>query len=300
METALIFSIQKFCIHDGPGIRTTIFFKGCPLTCRWCHNPESQSYKKEIMVNSDRCTLCGQCQIHCSQQAIQLLNDKMIYHADKCRYCETCVDCCSNNAREVAGKEYTVSELMAEIEKDRPFYEQSGGGVTLSGGEAMMQIDFVEELVKTCKEQGISVVVDTAGYAPRENFTRIVKFVDWFLYDIKLMDSQLHRKYTGKDNTLILENLQMLSDNGARINLRLPLIGSVNSDDVQINQVMDFISPLRLDAVNLLPYHDIGKGKYRQLNLAYCSEQFFTPSDERLSEIEAKFKQANYKVQIGG
>jgi pyruvate formate lyase activating enzyme len=300
MERALIFSIQKFCIHDGPGIRTTIFFKGCPLACQWCHNPESQSYGREIMVNPDRCTLCGRCQIHCSQQAIQLLNNKMIYHADHCRYCEKCVDYCSNNAREVAGQEYTVSRLMAEIEKDRPFYEQSGGGVTLSGGEAMIQIDFVEELIRACKERGISVAMDTSGYAPWQHFTRISKLVDLFLYDIKLMDSQLHRQYTGKDNGLILENLQALSDQGASINLRLPLIDGVNSTDIHINQVLNFISTLHLDSINLLPYHDIGKGKYDQLNRAYGFEQFFTPSAERLSEIETKFTQANYKVNIGG
>ncbi len=300
MESALIFSIQKFCIHDGPGIRTTIFFKGCPLSCQWCHNPESQSYGKEMMVNPDRCTLCGQCQLYCSQQAIQLVNNKLIYHADKCQYCGKCVERCSNNAREIAGQEYTVSELITEIEKDRPFYEQSGGGVTLSGGEAMIQIDFVEELIKACKERGISVVVDTSGYAPRENFMRIVGLVDLFLYDIKLMDSLLHHRYTGKDNELILENLLALSDQGAAINLRLPLIGGVNSDAVQINQVMNFISTLHLNSINLLPYHDIGKGKYRQLNRSDCSEQFFIPAADRLAEIATKFTQANYKVKIGG
>jgi pyruvate formate lyase activating enzyme len=300
METALIFNIQKFSIHDGPGIRTTIFFKGCPLTCRWCHNPESQSYGKEIMVNPDRCTRCGQCQKHCSQQAIALLNNKLIYDAQKCQFCEQCVDFCSNNARAIAGQECTVNELMVEIEKDRAFYEQSGGGVTLSGGEAMVQIDFVEKLAKSCKERGISVVVDTSGYAPWENFTRIIKYVDLFLYDIKLIDPELHRKYTGQDNGLILENLQALSKIGAQLNLRLPIIGGVNSDDQHINQVIEFISKLDFDSVNLLPYHDIGNSKYRQLNAEYCSEQFFTPSAERMAEIASKFQQENYQVKIGG
>jgi pyruvate formate lyase activating enzyme len=300
MKTALIVGIQKFCVHDGPGIRTTIFFKGCPLACRWCHNPESQSFTKEVLLNAALCTFCGQCQSHCSQQAIRVFDGKNVYDATKCNGCETCVVYCIHNAREIAGKKYSVNELIAEIEKDIPFYEQSGGGVTLSGGEVMSQIDFVEKLIQRCKECGISVVIDTCGYAPSENFMRIAKNVDLFLYDIKLVDAALHKKYTGQDNALILKNLQVLSDSGANINLRMPMIGNVNTEDVHISQMIHLIKDLSIHSINLLPYHDIAKGKYQKLDKHYDADRFFKPSDKRLEEIKARFEECNYKVQIGG
>jgi pyruvate formate lyase activating enzyme len=300
MSKALIFNIQKFSVHDGPGIRTTIFFKGCPLTCQWCHNPESQSYQKEILIDRERCSLCGRCKEHCSQQAIQMVNGKVLYNKNKCNYCESCVDYCYSNAREIAGQEYTVSELMIEIQKDKAFYEQSGGGVTLSGGEVMTQIGFVAELVEACKEQGISVVIDTCGYAPQESFLRIMENVDLFLYDIKIMDSNEHRQYMGQDNALILENLKLLSNKGATIQLRLPLIEGINTTDDHIQMIIDFISDLTIHSINLLPYHHMGKDKYKKLQMEYPLEQFSRPSEERLKEIQMMFIQKNYQVKIGG
>lgn len=300
MSKALIFNIQKFSVHDGPGIRTTIFFKGCPLTCQWCHNPESQSCQKEILIDTERCSLCGRCEEHCSQQAIQKINGKLLYDKEKCNHCEVCMDYCYNNAREIAGQEYTVPELMLEIQKDQAFYEQSGGGVTLSGGEVMMQIDFVAELVKACKEQGISVAIDTCGYASQESFLRIMEDVDLFLYDIKIMDTKEHRQYIGHDNALILENLKLLSDKGAVIQLRLPLIEGINTTDGHIQTIIDFISDLTIHSINLLPYHHMGKDKYKKLQMEYPLEQFSRPSEERLKEIQLMFIQKHYQVKIGG
>ncbi len=300
MSKALIFNIQKFSVHDGPGIRTTIFFKGCPLTCQWCHNPESQSCQKEILIDTERCSLCGRCEEHCSQQAIQKINGKLLYDKEKCNHCEVCMDYCYNNAREIAGQEYTVPELILEIQKDQAFYEQSGGGVTLSGGEVMMQIDFVAELVKACKERGISVVIDTCGYAPQESFLRIMKDVDLFLYDIKIMDTNEHRQYIGQDNALILENLKLLSNHGAVIQLRLPLIEGINTTDEHIQTIIDFISDLTIHSINLLPYHHMGKDKYKKLQMNYSLEQFSRPSEERLKEIQLMFIQKRYQVKIGG
>jgi pyruvate formate lyase activating enzyme len=300
MNTALIFSIQKFSIHDGPGIRTTIFFKGCPLSCQWCHNPESQSYHKEILINQEGCSLCGQCEIHCSRGAIQRNKDGIFHDESKCNACEVCMDHCVNNAREVAGKEYTVPELMREIIKDKAFYQESNGGVTLSGGECMVQIDFVQEVVQECKRQGISVAIDTCGYAPKESFLRIVEDVDLFLYDVKLLDSNLHQQYTGRDNSLILDNLKLLSHQGAVIYLRLPLIEGINTKDEHIQQVLDFIHDLTIDQVSLLPYHHMGKIKYKRLNLEYPFVNFSSPSEDRLIEIQSMFLQENYKVKIGG
>ncbi|SFM13631.1 trans-4-hydroxy-L-proline dehydratase activase [Pelosinus propionicus] len=298
MRKAVLFNIQKFSVHDGPGIRTTIFFKGCPLACQWCHNPESQSYQAEILIDRDRCTQCGECEKHCSQQAVWQKNHQLFYDAEKCNACEMCIDYCCNNAREIAGKEYTVQDVMQEIHKDKPFYEQSGGGVTLSGGEVMIQIDFIEELVKACKEQGITVAIDTCGYAPSDNFLRIIKYVDVFLYDIKLMDSGEHEHYTGRDNALILENLKLLSNHDAVIQLRLPLIEGINTKNEQIQDIIDFIADLNIHSINLLPYHHMGQGKYKKLNCPLPVLE--RPTDLRLEEIRSMFKQANYKVQIGG
>ena len=300
MQRTLIFNIQKFSIHDGPGIRTTVFFKGCPLACQWCHNPESQSYSKEIVIDLERCTGCGRCQSNCPEQAIEMMTGQLIGDSKVCVYCESCVDACYHNAREVIGKAYTVQELMTEIEKDRPFYEQSGGGVTLSGGEVMTHIDFVEELVKTCKKQGISVAIDTCGYAPQESFIRIAKYVDVFLYDLKCMDNALHQRYTGQNNDLILANLKLLSNCGANINLRLPLISGVNTEDRHIEQILDFIHNLTIHSINLLPYHNLAARKYQKINKEYTGQTFSAPSDERLEGICRRFKEANYNIKIGG
>lgn len=300
MKKAMIFNIQRFCIHDGPGIRTTVFFKGCPLRCLWCHNPESQSFGKEILFNAEKCAGCGQCRQRCPQGAIQATQGGWVQDHSKCISCENCIDFCVNNAREMAGREYTVHDVMAEIERDRPFYEQSGGGVTLSGGEAMCQIDFVAELVKTCKKRGISVAIDTCGYVPFESFERILGDVDVFLYDLKLMDPVLHEKYTGKDNRLILDNLQRLADRGANINLRIPLIEGVNTGHSHIIGILDFISGMKISSVNLLPYHDIGKAKYYRLYRDYPHLQLSTPSNEKLNEIKSLFEANHQRVKIGG
>lgn len=300
MQTATVFNIQKFCVHDGPGIRTTVFFKGCPLNCLWCHNPESQNFRQEILYNREKCTLCGQCQRRCPRGAIQIAGGNYQHDHTKCMLCEACVDFCLHNAREVAGRAYTVNQLITEIEKDRPFYEQSKGGVTLSGGEALCQIDFVEELVKSCKHRGIPVAVDTCGYVPFSNFERILQDVDIFLYDLKIMDPVLHEKNTGKDNRLILANLEKLIAMGAKIFLRLPLIEGINTSDDNIMGVINFIRDKRIEQVNLLPYHDIGRVKYLRLNRPYPQEQLVKPSNERLEEIKGLFEENKFKVKIGG
>ena len=300
MTNAMVFNIQKFCVHDGPGIRTTVFLKGCPLNCIWCHNPESQSYEKEMMFSKDKCTRCGICGKKCNNDAIRVTQTEVQNNKEKCNLCGECIDFCVNNAREIAGREYTVGELIKLIEKDRTFYEQSGGGVTFSGGEAMAQIDALEEIVKKCKERGLSVAIDTCGYAPFSSFERISDYVDLFLYDIKLMDTDLHKEYTGKGNGLIMENLVKLSERGANINLRLPLIQGINTDDKNIQSMIDFANSLRISLVNLLPYHDIARDKYSKLNRDYKQETMEKPSQERLEEIKKLFENNNFKVKIGG
>lgn len=300
MNKAMIFNIQKFCVHDGPGIRTTVFFKGCPLDCWWCHNPESQQFSREMLHNPGKCVNCGQCFRQCGQGAISIEAGTVGYDREKCVFCERCADFCLANAREIAGREYSVAELFREIAKDKPFYEQSGGGVTLSGGEALCQIDFVAELAAICKGNGIDVAIDTCGYVPFASFERLLEFTEVFLYDLKLMDPGLHKKYTGQDNGLILENLRKLSAAGAKINLRVPLIEGINTTEANINASIELIRDLNIAAVNLLPYHDIGESKYLRLNRAYLGKEFAAPSPEKLLEIQDMFAANRFSVKIGG
>lgn len=300
MNKAIVVNMQKYSVHDGPGIRTTVFFKGCPLNCMWCHNPETQSFKRQFMLDSEKCCGCGRCAAACPEKAILMQNENPFTDMNKCMRCGRCVDFCVNGARDIAGKEWTMQELMKEIEKDRMFYEQSGGGVTLSGGECMMQIDFLEELIERCNEKGISVVVDTCGHAPYESFQRIKDKVQLFLYDVKLVNSEKHRKYTGQDNSLILENLRRLVEDGAEIKLRIPLIQGINTDDENIRDTISLARELGLHNVNLLPYHDIGKGKYERLNRHYQEELMKVPSDETMQWIKGEFEKNGFHVKIGG
>lgn len=296
MTKAVIFNIQKFCVHDGPGIRTTVFFKGCPLSCGWCHNPESQKFEPELLVQPEKCGGCGLCQSHCPHGAATAGG----FLADRCTACGGCTDWCPGDARAVAGREYGMEELLAEIEKDAPFYEQSGGGVTLSGGEALCQIDFVERLVRACSQKGIHVAVDTCGQVPYEHFARVLDYTGLFLYDLKLADSARHERHTGRDNSLILANLKRLCDSGARVHLRLPLIEGVNADDTDIEGVMAAAKPLGIRTIALLPYHDIGRAKYQRLGREYPALSAASPPPERLEKIRRRFAANGFDVTIGG
>ena len=300
----LVFNIQKFSTHDGDGVRTTIFFKGCPLKCRWCHNPESQRYEKELIFHHNKCVVCGKCVVKCPQQANSIVDGKLVFDRDKCTACGVCTDWCIKEAREIAGKEYTVDELVKEAKKDQIFYEQSGGGVTLSGGEVMAQnIDYIEQLCKRLHREGISVFIDTSGYTKYENLKRLIPFADVFLYDIKAIDSEEHKDYIGVDNALILENLVKLSNDGAGIYARLPIIGKVNATDGYINSVIRFLEDnhVKVQQVNLLPYHDIGKGKYASLDRPYDEASMAKPDKELMEHFKAMFEEHGFtKVLIGG
>lgn len=303
MSNPLVINIQKCSIHDGPGIRTTIFFKGCPLECRWCHNPESQSYKKDVLYNEERCSKCQVCINKCPNSAISKNNGDIHTNREKCTHCETCLDYCTNNAREIVGKEYEVKEIVKEVYKDILFYDESGGGVTLSGGEVMTQdINYIENLLKQCKNKGINIVVDTCGYAKWDNYEKLLPYVDLFLYDIKLIDEDKHIAFTGKSNDLILDNLRKLSEHGANINIRIPVIEGVNSDidNIEIKRIIELLKPLNIKNVNLLPYHDIGKHKYEKLDMVYDGDNLARPTDEKLEEIKILFESNNFNTKIGG
>ena len=304
-ETPYIFNIQKFSTHDGDGVRTTIFFKGCPLRCMWCHNPESQHYYKELIFHQHKCTACGRCVVKCKQGANSIVDGKIVFDRSKCTACGVCTDWCITEARELAGKEYTVDALVKEAMKDKIFYEQSGGGVTLSGGEVMtsQHMDYVEEVCRKLHENGVSVFIDTSGYTDYENLKRILPYVDVFLYDIKVMDPEDHKKYIGVDNSLILENLKKLSDEGAGLYIRLPIIQQVNATDEHIESVIHFLKENNIHArqVNLLPYHDIGKGKYASLDMEYHDDEMSVPVSELMEHFKSMFVEQGFnKVNIGG
>ena len=257
---SLITSIQKYSIHDGDGIRTTVFFKGCQLRCVWCHNPETQSYKEQMLYDAERCTGCR--------------------------------------------REYSVDELVKELKKDEMFYEESGGGVTLSGGEVMTaDMDYVEELAKKLYRHGITVTIDTCGQAPYENFARILPYVDTFLYDIKTMDSQIHKKYMGAGNETILSNLERLSAAGARIYIRIPTIKEVNGTDEDMKAMIKYLQEknIRVANINLLPYHNTGSGKYEKIGRTYEGTELHAPEKEEMEHFVDLFKEAGFhNIKIGG
>lgn len=300
MITANIFNIQKFSVHDGPGIRTTVFFKGCPLRCWWCHNPESQKLNKQMLYGRDKCVLCGTCVKVCSQKAIKIENNMLTTDEEICNHCGLCEIYCIPGARQVAGKDYTLDEVFMEVLKDSVFYEQSNGGVTVSGGEPLLQIDFVEELLKKLKEENIHTAVDTCGAVSFENILRIAPYTDVFLYDIKLMDDEKHMIFTGKSNKLILDNLKRLSQMHKNINIRMPIIEGVNADEQHIAETIKFIKSLYIKKVNLLPYHDIAKHKYKKLDIMYQDEKMSKPSDEKMTLFKDMFEKEGYEVKIGG
>lgn len=297
----LVFNIQKYSIHDGDGIRTTVFFKGCPMTCKWCHNPESQSYRPSVLQNTEKCTSCKKCTVICQEGAITYEDGRVKTSEEKCKLCEKCIDGCINNAREIVGKYYSLDDIMKEIEKDKLFYEQSGGGITLSGGEIMTQdMDYIVKILKKCHRLGYRVNIDTCGHAKFENFEKILPYIDTFLYDIKHMDSDIHKELTGVGNELVLGNLRKLSENSAKINIRIPLVEGINSSEEHIGKIITFLKELKIYKINLLSYHNTGKSKYDRLNIAYEGDDYKAPSNERMEEIKLKFEKNNFCTQIGG
>lgn len=309
-EKSIITDIQRYCIHDGDGIRTTVFFKGCPLHCLWCHNPETQNPNKELLDQVEKCTGCGVCMEICPEHAVAMepiaaaQQERAVTDRTKCMACQTCVEYCVSNLREISGKEYSVKQLFDEICKDEMFYQESGGGVTLSGGEVMTSnLAFLEELLKKLKRYGITVTIDTCGYTSWERFERILPYVDTFLYDVKLIDDVSHQKYTGVSNTQILSNLEKLSIAGAKIYIRVPVIVEVNGNITELGRIVSYLKDKQINPAKicLLPYHNTGSAKYERLGGTYPGEGFTRPSEEAMEDYVKLFQTAGFKeVQIGG
>ena len=270
MADLTVFDLQRFALHDGPGIRTTIFLKGCPLDCVWCHNPESKKARPQLGFLEKKCSYCGKCQAVCPKGVHHIEKDihKIQFH--QCVLCGSCVDACLNQALKIFGKKMSSDELLQTVIKDRDFYEKSNGGLTVSGGEPMMQFDGLLELLKKAKAMNIHICLDTSGQAAQEKYKEIAKYVDVFLFDYKLTDPEEHKKYTGVDNRQILSNLDYLCTHGSKVFLRCPIIPGINDKEshyqaiAKLSQKYDAIAQ-----VNLMTYHDMAKGKTAQIGEDY-------------------------------
>ncbi len=302
MASGLIFDIKRYAIHDGPGIRVTVFFKGCYLNCAWCHNPESRSVNVQKMYTASKCIGCQSCVEACPEQALTLTLDGIITDRSKCNLNGACTEVCPTGAMEMCGTERSVEYIVNAVEKETVFFDHSGGGVTFSGGEPLMHADILIELLDACGNKGIHRTVDTSGFAKREVLLEVAKRTDHFLYDLKLMDADMHKKWTGVDNTLILDNLRELSGTGASINIRIPLIKGINDDEDNMRRTAEFIASLQGErkSVSLLPYHNTASKKYFKLGQDLPSSNFDAPDEKIMKSIITLFGSYGVHAMIGG
>lgn len=279
--TGRIASILRFATHDGPGIRTTVFLKGCPLACVWCHNPETISPTPEIGYVAKRCVGCGECVRVCPQGAHHMEDGRHVFDRALCTACGLCAEVCLGEALTLYGREMTAAQLLATVLEDRTFYEQSGGGVTLSGGEPLLQAEFCAEVLALAKREGLHTAVDTCGLVSWAVFERVLPLTDIFLYDLKQADAELHRRYTGADNALIVANLRRLSEAGAAIEVRIPLVPSVNDDDAFMEAAGKLLGSLTgVRMVTVLPYHALARSKYEAVGREDLMPSVEPPSDD--------------------
>ncbi len=291
-----IFNIQRYSVNDGPGIRTTVFFKGCPLHCWWCHNPESIQLTPQVVVYPERCIGCNDCLVFCKAGAIEK-GPKA--HSSLCKGCGVCAKRCPSDALEVVGRKVSVEEVLGEIEKDRVFYEKSGGGVTFSGGEPLGQLPFLSLLLKACKEKGYHTTLDTAGVASTAQLLLIIPFVDLFLYDIKHLDARKHQRYTGMGNEGILANLQVLKKNGCPVLVRFPLIPTIN-DGEHVEELGKYLVRTGFNEISVLPYHRIAEGKYARLRKKKHLPEGLAITEEEIERAKRTLRQTGLHVLSEG
>ncbi len=298
-----IFDIKHYSINDGPGIRTTVFFKGCPLRCAWCHNPESISPHPQKMYNKAKCIGCRLCVDACPEKACTLTPDAgIVTDLTRCTGCGRCAEVCPTMATEMSGRLASTEEILSVVEKDRPFYEESGGGVTFSGGEPTRQADFLLNLLKECGRREIHRAVDSCGLVNTETLLTVAQESDLFLFDLKMMDSSQHRLWTGVENSLILHNLQELAKTGTAIYIRIPLVKGVNDSEENIEKSARFLASLTGEKkeVHLLPFHNIAENKYLRLGVEYDSKRLAEPEKVVLQRIIDQFSAHDITASVGG
>jgi pyruvate formate lyase activating enzyme len=297
----VVFNVQSYSIHDGPGIRTVVFLKGCPLSCLWCSNPESQNPGPEIGVSNTLCRACGTCVERCPQHAISITGEGK-GHTDRtlCVRCGQCEQYCPYHARKLYGSMYAPNELMKRIEKDIPFFLRSGGGVTFSGGEPTLQHEFLLKVVQECRRRFIHTAVETCGYInDRERLDQLLASLDLFLYDIKCMDSERHRRFTGVPNELILDNARYIASSGADMIVRVPVIPGFNDTEEDMHSIASFVlGLLSVKRVNLLPYHELGRSKYGMLDREYLLEGGEELAENRLETLRQAIQSAGLACDI--
>lgn len=295
----LIFNLQRFSTEDGPGIRTTVFLKGCPLRCVWCHNPEGLSRAQEIIWLEVRCIDCGECLERCPNAAISRKATGLSTDRVKCQVCGRCADVCVAGAREVLGRTITVEELVAEVERDRVFYETSGGGVTVGGGEPSLQAPFVDAFLQSCREKSLHTALDTCGYTSWEILENLARRSDLILFDLKLYNEDRHKKLTGVGRELIFDNLRRLAQMGKRLWVRIPIIPGYTDDEENLEGLGKILSPLEtVERVELLPYHKLGEDKYRRLDKDYPLQGMQTPSREELLRCMSVLKRLPLRAAV--
>ncbi|MEG2411494.1 MAG: choline TMA-lyase-activating enzyme [Clostridium sp.] len=302
---ATIFNIQKYNMYDGPGVRTLIFFQGCPLRCKWCANPEGLIKKNRVMLKRSSCINCGACVSVCPVGIHSISNETMNHEVNRdidCIGCGKCTDACLNSAITIVGEVKTISELLKIVEEDRTFYDVSGGGVTLGGGEVLMQPEAACSLLMACKQEGINTAIETCGYAKLESVLKVAEFTDLFLFDIKHINSDKHFEFTGVRNEQILENLQALLHGKYNVQIRMPLLKGVNDCQEDIEKVMEFLMPFsdykNFKGIDLLPYHKMGVNKYNQLGMEYPIEGDPSLDDVDLDKIESWIKKYDLPVKV--